>query len=217
MSTIVYKTVHFLILFVEIIIRDYRPGDAGQVVSIYRDSFSTLKRSNGGQHPDECVDSIIQKPDEYLLRKITDRGIIVVAQIKGSDEIVGLGAISDTLTSRILGSRYSRSHYVKSDFQKGKSGVNVGSMLRRATIEKAKSLGARKLFGYATNESAGFHRKFGARFLPIYNGSYLGGVPTNYYEIELRKSLWNHIPLEPLAFHLSKIFGIPFFGILGGY
>jgi hypothetical protein len=202
---------------VEVVIRDYLPDDARQIIDIYRDSFTTLKKSKGGGHPDGKVDKIIQKPDKYLLKKLVSDGILVVAQVKGTHEIVGIGAISNTFTSGFLGSRYSRSHYVKASFQKGKAGVNVGTMLRVATIEKAKTLGARKLFGYSTNESVEFHKKFGARFVPRYNCTYLGGIPTNYYEIVLRKSIWNNIPFEPVLFHLSKIFRIPFFGVLGGY
>lgn len=201
----------------EIFIREYRPGDAGQVVAVYRDASSTLKKSEGGGHPDDRVEAVLSKSDAYLLGKLTSDGILLVAEVKGTGEIVGIGAISDTFASRFLGCRYSRSHYVKAGFQKGKAGINVGSMLRRATIEKARSLGARKLFGYATNESLGFHKRFGAKPVPLYDGTYMGGVPTKYYEIILRRSLWNLIPFEPFLFHLSKIFGFKFFGVLGGY
>jgi L-amino acid N-acyltransferase YncA len=211
LSTIVYKTVYCQIHVVEVIIRNYRSGDAGQVVAVCRDSFSTLKKSQGGTHPDDKVDELIQKPDSVILDRLTSGGRLLVAEVKDTGELAGMGAVSTTAMSRILGSCYSRSHYVKKKFQGGKAGLNVGSMLRTATIEKAKSLGTRKMFGYATKDSMGFHRKSGAKFNPRFNSSYLGGVRTYYYEIALRPSIWNAIPFEPVLFQLSKLLGLSLF------
>jgi L-amino acid N-acyltransferase YncA len=207
LGTIVYKTVYFLILTVEVEIRDYRKEDAEQVIEVFRDSFNTLRKSKGGSHGDATVDAVVTQPDSATLKMVTSGRKLLVAEVKETGEIAGTGAISDTRADRLLGSRYSRTHYVREKFQRGKAGVSVGKMLRIATIEKAKRLGARKLFGYATIESVGFHKKFGAKFVPLFNSSYLGGVRSYYYEIELRPSFWNRIPIEPFVFQFSKFIG----------
>ncbi len=191
----------------EIEIRDYRSGDAKQVIEVFRDSFNTLRKSRGGNHKDSTVDSVVNQPDDATLRMVTSGRLLLVAEVTETGEIAGIGAISDTRADRILGTRYSRTHYVKEKFQRGKAGVSVGKMLRLATIEKAKKLGARKMFGYATIESVGFHKKFGARFMPMFNSSYLDGVRSYYYEIELRPSFWNRITVEPFIFQFSKLLG----------
>ena len=207
MSTIVYKTVYCLILYVEIEIRDYRPSDAKQVIEVFRDSFNTLRKSRGGNHEDSTVDRVVGQSDKSTLWMVTSGRLLLVAVVKKTGEIAGIGAISDTKADHLLGTRYSRTHYVKEKFQHGKAGVSVGKMLRLSTIEKARKLGARKLFGYATIESVGFHKKFGARFMPMFNSSYLDGVRSYYYEIELRPSFWNRITIEPFIFQLSKFLG----------
>jgi L-amino acid N-acyltransferase YncA len=207
LSTIVYKTVYCLILLVEIEIREYRGGDAGQVIDVFRDSFNTLRKSRGGNHPDETVDRVVGQPDNATLKMLISGRKLLVARVKGTGEIAGIGAISDTRADRILGSRYSRTHYVREKFQRGRAGVSVGKLLRLATIEEARKLGARKMYGYATIESIGFHKKFGAKFVSMFNSSYLDGVRSYYYEIELRPSFWNRIPFEPFVFQFSKLVG----------
>lgn len=191
----------------ELEIRDYREDDALQVIEVFRDSFNTLRKSKGGNHDEETVDKVVGQPDDATLFMVVSGRKLLVAVVKGTGEIAGIGAISDSRADRILGSRYSRTHYVKEKFQHGKAGVSVGKMLRNATIEKARNLGARKMFGYATTESIGFHKKFGAKFVPMFNSSYLGGVRAYYYEMELRPSIWNRIPFEPFIFQFSKLVG----------
>jgi hypothetical protein len=85
--------------------------------------------------------------------------------------------------------------------------MNVGSMLRKATIVRAKDLGYRKLFGYAVPESHGFHARFGATFFPKRNiRDWRSRIEYKYYEFELRKSLLNAIPFECYAARLVKLY-----------
>ena len=178
------------------IIRKYDPKDSRQIVAVYRDSYDGLRASRGGKHPDSVVDKVLSQSDQQILRYLTKNAQIVVAEMDG--EIAGMGAIKINWLHRILGSAYSTGHYVKKKFQKGKSGVNVGSALRKATIEKASQLGCRKIYGYSTMEAVNFHRKFGAEFYPKYD-NYLKypDAMAHYYEIILRPSFWNGIRIEP--------------------
>ncbi len=189
----------------EINIRSYRPADAKQVIEVFRDSFNTLRKSRGGAHPDAAVDKFLDASDREILGRITRGAVLLVAEVKETGEIAGTGAVTNRPVDRLLNSTYSRTHYVKEKFQHGKTGVNIGSMLRRATIQKARDLGFRKIYGYSLPESVGFHKKFGAKYLPRYNFRYLeGAVEVHYYEIELRPSIRNSIRIEPYIFRLSK-------------
>jgi hypothetical protein len=190
---------------IEIIIRDYRSKDAPGVVTVYRDSYNTLRKCKGGTHPDDEVKKALERSDKDILDIIVLGNVIVVAEVKETGEIAGIGAISNGLMSRCLNSTYSSNHFVKEKFQHGKAGVNVGSRLRCATVYKAKNMGFRKVYGYATPESRNFHKKFGAKFFSAYNIKYLNNtVQVNYYEFELHPSIWNIFRVEPYLFKLVK-------------
>jgi len=190
----------------ELRIRDYRPGDAREVVEIFRDSYNTLRESKGGLHPDEEVDEVLALPDEAILDRLTQSSLLVVAEIVETGELAGTGAIRDGLAHRLVGSTFSMNHYVPERFQKGRADVSVGSALRKATIEKARQLGYRKLCGLAVPESKGFHAKFGAVFFPEHNASdWHSGVEYQYYEFVFRESPLNAIKFESYAARLVKL------------
>jgi len=158
-------------------------------------------------HRDGQVEQALHKSDENILARMTHGVRLVVAEVKETGEIVGTGGIGWGLMSRLLNSTYSRNHYVKEAFQRGRAGVSVGSMLRRATIEKARSMGFRKIYGFSTPESKGFHQRFGAAFLPAYDMRFSEStLAFNYYEIHLRRSIWNHIMIEPYIAKLTKLY-----------
>lgn len=189
----------------EIVIREYQPHDAAQLVGIFRDSYGTLRRSRGGQHPDHEVDKLIIRPDSEILAMLERGSEVLVAEVRGTGELAGTAAFTTNLLSRILNSTYSRNHYVKEAFQKGRAGVSVGSLLRRATIERARARGFRKMYGFSSPEAEGFHRKFGFRFVPGHDYNYLPGVEARYYELELNRSALNRLPLEPWASHAIRL------------
>jgi hypothetical protein len=88
--------------------------------------------------------------------------------------------------------------FVKERFQRGRSGVNVGRLLSQATQKRARELGFRKWYGLSTPESLEYHKKHGWRHFPKYDMVYLDGmVKVSYVELELRKSVWNPIRIEP--------------------
>ena len=106
----------------------------------------------------------------------------------------------------MLRSARSKSHYVRLGLQRGKGGVGLGTLLRDVTLGRARELGYRKVWGYAQPESKGWHGKFGARFYPrhdTYNPEH--SMMVHYYEIELRKSIWNCVRIEPCLFRLGKL------------
>ncbi|NYZ74139.1 hypothetical protein H0O00_03275 [Candidatus Micrarchaeota archaeon] len=193
----------------EIILRDYRIEDRNQAREVVRDANNSLRKSCGGMHPDEAID--------HLTRKVQMRDIprnprlqpgMVVAEVKETGEIIGTGAITRSLLDKLLGSAYSTTHYVKQDFQRGKAGVSVGSLLRKETIARAKALGCRKMYGLSTPEAVGFHSKFGARFFPNHDRSYLyPPVRLCYYEMELKPSMWNGLRIEPYTFIIREAEG----------
>ncbi len=192
---------------VEVIIRDYCPADASKVIEVFRDSYNTLRRSKGGIHPDDEVDKMLKRSDKDILAMLTCDAVLYVAEVRETGEIVGIGAICNGWKHRLLNITYSKGHYVKEKFQRGKAGVNVGSMLRQATIDKAKSMGFRKICGHAHPESKGFHEKFGAKFLPAYDTKLCGNtVELKYYEFELRPSIWNDFGIELYAFRLIRLY-----------
>ncbi|MEW6723147.1 MAG: GNAT family N-acetyltransferase [Candidatus Micrarchaeota archaeon] len=187
----------------EIIIRDYRPEDAGQVIEVYRDSVQSMRESAGGLHPDSSVERLLSRRDEAILASHTEGGVLLVAELDSTGRLAGMGAVATPLSS-LIGSAYSRSFYVRREFQRGKGGLPVGSMLREAAIARAKKMGFRKIYGYSTPEAIPFHKKFGAVFYPEHDLPYLDSSATlHYYEIELKKSPLNGIRVEPLLFRLS--------------
>lgn len=187
----------------EITIRDSRPGDSSSMVRVYRDAMDTLRKSRGGLHPDEEIGFLTSRPDDGILHQLAGGSAVVVAQ-SDEGEVVGIGAISIRLKHRLLGSTYSKNHYVIERCQRGRCGVSIGSMLREATIRKAKERGFRKLYGYATPESIGFHKRFGAVFMP-YGNAKKNGVEYHYYELVLRDSPLNILPVELLFAELSPL------------
>lgn len=188
----------------EIILRDYRAEDAPKVVSVFREACQPLRKSRGGMHPDEAVDILLKGNDRNVLVRFCSGVKLLVAEVKETGELAGTGGLGRNIFDRTFGSVYSTAFYVRPAFQKGRAGVNVGSLLRSANIERAKALGCRKMYGFSTPEAIGWHKRFGARFFPAYNRTYaLGMVPIHYYEIELRKSRWNWLKLEPYIFSLA--------------
>ncbi len=190
-------------------VREYRPADAAQVADVYRDSNQSLRRSRGGQHSDESVDRLLLMGDDEILGLILNRSHLFVAEQEGTGVIAGIGAVSSIpLAGWLINSAYSASHYVRTSFQHGKAGVSVGPMIRRATLEWARGRGFRKIFGYSTPEAVEYHKKFGAVFHPEYNFRYAGNqVEVHYYEIVLRESPLNAVPLEPYAYRLWRAGG----------
>lgn len=190
-----------------IIIRDYRPNDEAQIVDVYRDGCNSLRQSRGGLHPETTVDTLLNKPDKKIGAMLT-KSRLSVAEVKETGELAGIGGMTNGLLSRILKSTFSKNHYVKEKFQRGRAGIHVGAMLRQATIDRAKNLGFRKIYGYSTQEATGFHKRFGARFFPKYDSSQDKGlVQHHYYEIELRYSIWNKLRIEPHIFLFLKTCG----------
>ncbi|MEW6035037.1 MAG: hypothetical protein AB1529_00350 [Candidatus Micrarchaeota archaeon] len=188
----------------EIVLREYRPEDAPEIVDVFRDACNALRKSRGGAHPDEDIDRFTGKSDAELL-EILERGArITVAEVKGTGRLAGIGAITVDRVARLIGSTYSKDHYVREEFQRGKAGVSVGRMLREATLKAARDMGFRKLYGYSTPEATGFHAKFGAIFHPGHDSTYMGGVRILYYETELRKSRLNAIRIEPYVFKIGR-------------
>lgn len=187
-------------------IRPYRPDDAPGVVDVYRDAYDVLRESRGGRHADHIVDRIQGMTDEALLRRLLHGYHLVVAQDRESGRLLGIGGISDRRLDRWLGSARSKSHYVRLKLQGGRGGKGLGTLLRDATLARARELGRRKVWGYAQPESRKWHGKFGARFYPrhdTFNPEH--SLFVGYYEIELRPSFWNRIRVEPCIFRLSKL------------
>ncbi len=178
-------------------VRDYRAEDARAVVEVFRDSYNTLRASKGGMHPDEEVEEMLRKPDGKILARLTRNCVLLVAEVRGTGEVAGVGGIRDGWEHRILRSTVCMNLYVKERFQRGKAGVSVGAMLRRATIERAKSMGYRKACGYAYPEAKGYEARFGVAFFPAYNTrDWNSAVTLHYHEFELRPNVWNRIRME---------------------
>jgi L-amino acid N-acyltransferase YncA len=191
----------------EIIIRKAEKEDMPQLPSIFRDANETLRKSRGGLTPDEDVDHLNSMDDESLKRMFRRSSIIFVAEVRETGMLAGMGALTDNTLSRMLGSTYSRNHYVRASFQGGKAGVSVGRLLREATISEARRLGFRKMYGFSTPDSAGFHSKFGAVFYPRHDARFAGKANLRYYEIELRKSILNGVRIEPYVHLLGRLYG----------
>ena len=191
----------------EVFIRDYRSEDARAVIEVFRDSYSTLGKSKGGMHPDEEVQEILAAPDREILARLTRSCILLVAEVRETGEVAGIGGIRDGREHRILKSTLSMNHYVKEQFQRGRSGVSIESMLRCATLERARSMGFRKLCGYAYPEAKAFHERGGATSCPAHSArDWNSAVALNYYEFELRASIWNRFRIEPYAGKLIKLY-----------
>ena len=189
----------------ELLIREYRDEDAAAVIGIFRDAYNTLRASKGGIHPDEEVEKTLAKPDRWILARLTSGCVLLVAEVSGSGELAGTAAIRSGLAYRFFKSTLSMNHYVKERFQRGRAGVSVGSLLRRASIEKARSMGFRKICGYSYPESKPFHARFGAVFFPAHDiRDPDSSVPVCYYEVEVRPSVWNRFRFEPHAVTLVR-------------
>jgi hypothetical protein len=188
----------------EVFIRDFQSGDEISLVKIYRDALNSLRKSRGGMHPDDYISSMINKPDAKIIHDLLYGSVVVVAVVKQSREIIGMGAITNRLKHRLLGSTYSKNHYVLERYQRGRMGISVGSLLKKATIRKAKDMGFRKIYGYSTPESASFHKKFGSTLYPSKDVS-KDGIEFRYFEIVLREGLVNRLPVEPLISELSPL------------
>jgi len=205
----------------EVILRDYRREDKPQVVAVFRDSSESLRQSRGGMHSDEAIDRLLKMKDAELMLLLAAGTKLIVAEVKETGEIIGTGGLSSGPVDRIVGSVYSTTHYVKSNFQRGKAGVGVGSLLRTETLARAAKIGCRKMYGFSNPEAVGFHTKFGARFFPLHDREYLKPpIRLKYYEIVLRPSWWNILRIEPFVFTLNEfvillyalkllIFGMP--------
>ena len=191
---------------VSVKIRSYQKEDAGGVVEVYRDAYDVLRASRGGRHSDEIVDRIQSMSDEALLDRLLVGYYLVVAEDEEDGALLGIGAVSDRWIDRVLRSARSKSHYVRLGLQRGKGGVGLGTLLRDVTLGRARELGYRKVWGYAQPESKGWHGKFGARFYPrhdTYNPEH--SMMVHYYEIELRKSIWNSVRIEPCLIRLGTL------------
>ena len=193
----------------DIILRDFRIEDFTQVTEVVRDGNDSLRKSRGGQHPDEAVDQMIKRAlAQDIPRNPRLQPGMVVAEVKGTGQIIGTGAIMRGPLDKLLGTAYSTAHYVRQDFQRGKAGVPVGSLLRKETIARARALGCRKVYGLSTPEAVGFHSKFGARFFPNHDRTYLNPpVRLRYYDIVLRPSMWNGVRLETWGFVIREVHG----------
>lgn len=184
----------------EITVRDYEPSDAEQAIAVYRDALDSLRKSKGGSHPDAYIDKLLSASEAEILKTIRYPEHLAVALSNG--EIVGIGGLTDRLKNRIMGSTYSCNHYVKKAFQ----GAGVGTKLKSWTIERAKGLGYRKIYGYSTNEGRRMNEKFGASFFPAFDAFREGsGITVHYYEIHLKKSMLNGLRLEPYLSELSSL------------
>ncbi|MDD5172247.1 MAG: GNAT family protein [Candidatus ainarchaeum sp.] len=189
----------------EIIIRDYRQEDSAQVASVFRDASQVLRKSRGGSHPDKTIDEQLRGSDRDILVKFAGGTKLIVAEVKETGEIVGTGGISHGALERLTGSTYSTAHYVKSDFQRGKAGVPVGSMIRKEILARATALGCRKIYGFSTPEAVGFHKKHGAVFFPCHDRYEGNDMRLPYYEVELKPSMWNRLRIEPYVFKLNEL------------
>ncbi|MEW6035129.1 MAG: hypothetical protein AB1529_00810 [Candidatus Micrarchaeota archaeon] len=184
-----------------ILLRDARAGDETQVVRLFRDSYGTLRKSLGGAHPDEAVDRVLSLPDEELFEIYLSHGKMIIAEVDG--ELAGFSSFTSGRFDRLLQSSYFNLIYVKASFQGGKGGVSVGRLLNESRLRTVKEMGFRKVYGYASPESVGFESKFGARYYPAHDRYFpFDGTTYKYYEVELRPSALNRIPVEALLFGL---------------
>jgi len=192
----------------ELILRNCTPEDAPQIGKIFRDSHNVLRQSRGGLHNDKYIDAIISKTDPEIYSILTAGSTLILAQIKGAGQVIGMGAFTTSPFSRLIGSSYSHGAGVLEAFQRGKSGVNVGRMIREEILARASAMGFRKLYGFSAPEAIGFHKRFGAVFYPASNRFQKEyGLEIHYYEIEIKKSFWNRIRIEPYAYALGLFYG----------
>jgi len=176
----------------EILIRDYEPGDDNQIVEIYREFFGT---SDNGMTDEAIVDKFIGRG-----------GLLLVAQVKDSNEVAGICGFSNHWLYRIIGSTSNRGIFVRKKFQRGKGGVNVGTLLSKARDERCLGLGYRKSFGYAVADSLGFHKRFNKRFYSEHNYVNEKGTLLHYCEAELRPSILNGARVEPYIYTLVRFY-----------
>ncbi len=189
-------------------IRDFLPEDGPRAAAVFRDAYSTLKRSRGGQHSDKSVDALLQKPDAEVVRSLTRGGVLLVARVRGSGEIIGMHGFTSGLIDRILGSSYARNQYVREAYQKGKAGISVGRMLSVAAQERARKMGFRKWYGLSIPESVEYHKRYGWKHYPRHDTVSLdSGMRVHYIELELRKSALNGIRIEPYLLAAFRMIG----------
>jgi hypothetical protein len=188
----------------EVRIRDYSPGDADSIIRVWKDSSRALRKSRGGLHPDSDMDRLLASGD----KKKSALGAFSIHVAEAEGKVVGFRAFSDRLLDRFLGSSYGGGVYVAESFQRGKKGVNVGTLLTIEGLEKQRTMGFRKHYSYSVPEAVDFHRRFGARFYPFHDRfSDFGRVRLAYYEIELRPSFLNALRIEPFIHETRTLCG----------
>lgn len=204
-----------------VVLREYQSSDLKQAAQVIRDGFNTLRVSRGGQHPDAELDKWLSQGDAQIVGYVHRSAKLFVAYDEETGEIAGIGAFTDRLIDRILGSAYVKGLYVREKYQRGKGGVKVGSLLRDERIRRIKERGYRKIYAFSVPESRGFHEKAGAKFYPQHDFYYMNGkVRLGYFEIILRKSPLNAVRMEPflhkagmklnyLKWGLRRLFRIP--------
>ncbi len=201
-----------MVNLMEISIRRYSHSDAGDVLDVFRDACARLKRSNGGVHPDSVIDRITSRPDDELAPSIIGKNReILVAEASGTGELVGMGALAPLWFTPLTRSIASKTHYIRQAYQRGRAGISVGSMMRKATIRLAKDMGHRKIFGFSLQESAGFHKRFGAVFYPGFDKPGIAdSIKIRYYEIPLGPGIINGMHPEPYLIRFGKPVHGPF-------
>ena len=188
----------------EVRIREYRPGDSEELLEVFHLSNDSLRVSRGGNHPDERIDKLQSYPKKHTLRHLTHNAVVLVAEAEG--EIAGFGGFSNGLLEKILKSTYGKSLYVRPEYQRGKKGVSIGSLLYSARRKEAARRGFRKLYSYSVPEAVAFQKKQGATFHPFHDTYSLNPeVKTSYFELELRKSFLNNVRVEPYIFELRVL------------
>jgi N-acetylglutamate synthase-like GNAT family acetyltransferase len=177
-------------------IRRYRPGD--DILSVYRDSWSALKRSRGGLHPDEVVERKIRRSGASLERWLLHDAEALVAESGG--KVVGFCVLSGNRMNRLTRSSYCRCLYVMRGYQRNR--LRVGTELFRSMERAARAAGFSKIFTYSTPESVPFYEKMGVIFFPRFKERTPDSpVALSYGELSLgSRTLF---PIEPFISELS--------------
>jgi hypothetical protein len=184
---------------------------------VIRDGFETVRASRGGKHPDEALDQWLRQSDKEIAGFLLKDAIVIIAEDAKTGEMAGVGAYTNRLADRLLGSTYLKGLYVREKYQRGKSGFHVGTMLRDERIRQAKKQGFRKLYAFSGPEAIPFHEKAGARFYPSHDMTHMQGkVRVSYFEIELKKSPLNRLRIEPyihksmlkISYVIDALFGL---------
>lgn len=185
-------------------IREYQPEDLDELLEVFHKSNDSLRVSRGGSHPDKRIDRLQAFPKEQTLRHLTHNAVVLVAEAEG--EIAGFAGFSNGLAEKILKSTYGKSLYVRPDFQRGRKGVSIGSLLYSERRKEAARRGFRKIYSYSVPESVGFQKKQGAVFYPSHDTYSLNPeVKLMYFELKLRESAFNSVRAEPYIFELRML------------